>query len=118
MPTRSAETPETSVGQSAAMNSARLTPFLIALAGAAALGLAIAANAAESAGPPRSGASAPGGAPPGPPPEAVAACKGKTEGTTVSFTGRAGETFSGTCQNVGGVLAARPAGGGSGGQRR
>jgi hypothetical protein len=107
------------------MDAPRPTSFLIALAAATALGLAIAAIGAESAAPSRAGASTPGGNPPGPPPEAVAACKGKTEGTTVSFTGRAGETFSGTCQTTNGVLAARPTGGQGGpggpggqGQRR
>ncbi len=53
----------------------------------------------------------PGGEPPAPPPEAVAACNGKAEGDTVSFTGRRGETVTGTCQRIGSVLAARPAGG-------
>lgn len=53
----------------------------------------------------------PSGRPPGPPPEAVAACSGKSAGTQVSFTGRRGETVSGTCELVNGVLAARPAGG-------
>ena len=104
------------------MDAPRPTSFLIALAAATALGLAMAAIAADSAPPARGGASAPGGNPPGPPPEAVAACKGKTEGTTVSFTGRAGETFTGVCQTTNGVLAARPAGGQGGpggqGQRR
>ena len=53
----------------------------------------------------------PAGAPPGPPPEAVAACAGKTAGTTVSFAGRGGDTVTGVCGLVNGVLAARPAGG-------
>ena len=52
----------------------------------------------------------PSGGPSGPPPEAIAACVGKTEGTTVSFTGRGGETFTGICQKDGNQLAARPAG--------
>ena len=71
--------------------------------------LAGAAHAADGA------ASAPSGHPPGPPPEAVAACKGKTEGTQVSFSTRGGETVSGVCQKVGDVLAARPLGGPPGG---
>ncbi len=46
----------------------------------------------------------------GPPPEAVAACKGKAAGDPASFTGRRGETVTGTCiQLENGVLAARPA---------
>jgi hypothetical protein len=54
--------------------------------------------------PPRSSASGPVG----PPPEAIAACVGKSEGTSVSFTGRHGETFNGVCRLIGGVLAATP----------
>jgi hypothetical protein len=46
----------------------------------------------------------------GPPPEAIAACSGKTAGAAVTFTGRNGKTFSGTCQQDGKVLAARPSG--------
>lgn len=53
----------------------------------------------------------PDGPPPGPPPEAIAACVGKVAGDVVSFTGRGGETVSGTCQLDGTVLAARPTGG-------
>ena len=71
--------------------------------------LAGTARAADSA------ASAPTGQPPGPPPEAVAACKGKTEGTQVSFSARGGETLTGVCQKIGDVLAARPLGGPPGG---
>jgi hypothetical protein len=56
-------------------------------------------------------ASAPGGRPPGPPPEAIAACQGKTEGTQVSFVTRRADTLTGVCQKMGDVLAARPAGG-------
>jgi hypothetical protein len=58
----------------------------------------------------------PGGRPHGPPPEAIAACSGKAAGATVSFTGRRGDTLTGTCEKVGDVLAARPAGGPPGGQ--
>ncbi|MDD0809457.1 hypothetical protein PSQ20_03855 [Curvibacter sp. RS43] len=39
----------------------------------------------------------PSGQPPGPPPEAVAACTGKTVGTACSFTGRQNDTLSGQC---------------------
>jgi len=59
-------------------------------------------------------ASSAGGAPPGPPPEAIDACKGKAEGAQVSFSGHHGEAFTGVCQLVNGVLAARPAGGAGG----
>lgn len=55
--------------------------------------------------------SAPSGQPPGPPPEAIAACNGKAEGAQVQFTNRSGAQLSGTCQKIGNVLAARPAGG-------
>lgn len=58
-----------------------------------------------------SGSSNPPSKPPSPPPEAIAACAGKTDGAPVSFKGRNGETLSGTCNLVEGVLAARPAGG-------
>ena len=44
----------------------------------------------------------------GPPPEAVEACKGKSEGTTVEFTNRGGEKMKGTCRQSGGQLAAMP----------
>ena len=88
---------------------------VIAASGAALIGFATAAATSTTAEPPAPPAS---GAPHGPPPEAIAACKGKTEGTTVSFTGRGGETLTGTCQTTNGVLAARPAGGPGGvGQR-
>jgi hypothetical protein len=60
-------------------------------------------------------ASAPPGRPLEPPPEAIAACTGRTEGTQVSFTGRGGQTVSGVCRKVGDVLAAKPAGGPPGG---
>ena len=33
----------------------------------------------------------------GPPPEAIAACKGKASGATCSFTGRQNESLTGTC---------------------
>ncbi|XAH22678.1 hypothetical protein AAFF27_22170 [Xylophilus sp. GW821-FHT01B05] len=45
----------------------------------------------------------------GPPPEAIAACQGKTEGTSVSITMRDGRTMTGTCKTgPDGTLAARP----------
>lgn len=49
-----------------------------------------------------------GGRPPGPPPEAVAACKGKTEGTAVEFTLRDGKTVKGICRTFNGQMAAAP----------
>jgi hypothetical protein len=49
-----------------------------------------------------------------PPPEAVAACNGKAAGDTVTFTGRRG-TMTGVCEEIGGVLAARPVRGSQGG---
>jgi hypothetical protein len=44
----------------------------------------------------------------GPPPEAVEACKGKSEGTAVEFTNRGGEIMKGTCRQTEGQLAAMP----------
>ena len=56
-----------------------------------------------------------GGAPPqhgskphGPPPEAIAACKGKAVGTQASFTDRGGRTISGACTQMGDVVAVPP----------
>jgi hypothetical protein len=49
-----------------------------------------------------------GGRPHGPPPEAVAACKGKAVGTQASFTDRAGHTVSGPCTQMGDVVAVPP----------
>ncbi|HET6421788.1 MAG TPA: hypothetical protein VFG19_16645 [Geobacteraceae bacterium] len=48
------------------------------------------------------------GRPSGPPPEAVEACKGMSEGTVVEFTNRGGEKVRGTCRQSGGRLAAAP----------
>ena len=45
---------------------------------------------------------------PGPPPEAVAACKGKAVGTQASFTDRGGRTVSGACTQMGDVVAIPP----------
>jgi len=63
-----------------------------------------AASGSDGAPPPRPGASASGG----PPPEAIAACAGKAQGTSVTFTGRRGETFNGICRLIDGVLVAAP----------
>jgi len=82
----------------------------IGLAMAVWAGMAPPAHGATAAPPAIPGSGA-GDAPPGPPPEAIAACKGKAEGATVSFAGRHGESFNGVCQLVNGVLAARPVGG-------
>ncbi len=73
-----------------------LTGSLIALAAP----LALAAPPAESAQ---------GGHPPGPPPEAIAACSGKTEGTKVTITLPDGRALAATCHLHNGVMAARPA---------
>jgi hypothetical protein len=43
-----------------------------------------------------------------PPPEAITACKGKSEGTAVQFTNHRGETFKGVCRQFEGVLVAMP----------
>jgi hypothetical protein len=43
-----------------------------------------------------------------PPPEAIAACKGKSEGTSVQFTSPRGDTFTGVCKLFEGVLTAMP----------
>ncbi|HYP31444.1 MAG TPA: hypothetical protein VES00_06230 [Burkholderiaceae bacterium] len=44
----------------------------------------------------------------GPPPEAIAACKGKAIGTQASFTDRGGRTVSGPCTQMGDVVAVPP----------
>ncbi len=68
-------------------------------AGVVAASLMLAGTAAMAADSSSSSSGGPsGGPPPGPPPEAIAACQGKAVGATASFTGRKGETFSGTCQ--------------------
>lgn len=77
---------------------------------AAVFGLAFAALALPvlaQDGPPSDGGGQ-AGRPPGPPPEAIAACKGKTEGTQVSFTLRDGKSVTGTCRTMDGQLAAMP----------
>ena len=48
------------------------------------------------------------GRPQGPPPEAIAACEGKSAGDSVTFTGRRGETLEATCQEKDGQMAAVP----------
>ena len=48
------------------------------------------------------------GRPQGPPPEAIAACEGKSSGDSVEFTGRRGDTIEATCQEDEGQLAAVP----------
>jgi hypothetical protein len=60
------------------------------------------ARAEETNGPPR---------PEGrmkPPPEAIAACKGKSEGTAVQFITPRGDTIKGVCKQFDGILAAMP----------
>lgn len=44
----------------------------------------------------------------GPPPEAFTACEGKAAGDTAQFTGRRGETVTGTCEQEGERLVLRP----------
>ncbi|SDZ82980.1 hypothetical protein SAMN05660420_00515 [Desulfuromusa kysingii] len=48
------------------------------------------------------------GRPQGPPPEAIAACEGKSVGDSVTFTGREGESIKSTCQEVDGQIVAVP----------
>jgi hypothetical protein len=67
------------------------------------------AIAAENNGPP-------GRPSMGPPPEAIAACKGKSEGTTVQFTTPRGKTLKGVCKVINGTLTAVPEGGMRGSQ--
>jgi hypothetical protein len=42
------------------------------------------------------------------PPEAIAACQGKSEGATVQFTTSRGETLNGVCKDFEGILTAMP----------
>ena len=44
----------------------------------------------------------------GPPLEAYKACEGKSEGSTAQFSGRDGETVTGTCRMADGKLVLRP----------
>lgn len=46
----------------------------------------------------------------GPPPEAIKACTGKQEGDSVSFSGKGGDSVTGTCQTINGQLVAVPEG--------
>ena len=84
-----------------------LTKSSLTLLGAIAFsGAALAQTAAAE---PDAGASGSGGRHHGPPQEAIAACAGKTDGATVSFTGRTGKSITGTCKTgPDGVMAARP----------
>lgn len=66
------------------------------------------ATSALAAPPAEGAASAGSGRPPGPPPEAVAACKGKSAGAIASFTARDGRIFTGVCRSVEGTLAVAP----------
>jgi len=43
-----------------------------------------------------------------PPPEAIAACKGKSEGVSVQFTTPRGDKLKGVCKQFEGVLTAMP----------
>jgi|SRR5208282_68988 len=43
-----------------------------------------------------------------PPPEAITACKGKSEGTFVQFTTSRGDTLKGVCRQVDGAMVAVP----------
>lgn len=47
---------------------------------------------------------------PEPPPEAVEACAGKSEGTTVEFTLRDDRKVNGICREIGGRMVAMPDG--------
>lgn len=47
----------------------------------------------------------------GPPPEAVEACKDKTDGAAVEFINRRGDTVKATCKQIEGQLVAVPEGG-------
>ena len=48
-----------------------------------------------------------------PPPEAIAVCKGKSEGTIVQFKTSRGDTLKGVCRQVDGVMTAMPPSGAS-----
>lgn len=47
-----------------------------------------------------------------PPPEAIAACKGKSEGDAVQFSTSRGDTLKGVCKLFEGALTAMPPNGG------
>lgn len=57
---------------------------------------------------PNSTKSRPGAKRNGPPPEAYKACEGKTAGTPAQMKGPRGETVTGVCEALDGVLALRP----------
>ena len=63
-------------------------------------------------------ASGQGRGPKGAPPEAIAACEGKSAGDSVEFTGRRGESLEATCQEKDGQLVAVPDNAPSGGGPR
>ena len=90
------------------MNASRilLATALLALAPLAAL-----AQDGPAGNPPPDGA-VPGHR--GPPPEAIAACKGKAVGAQASFVDRGGRTVSGACMQMGDVVAVPPPHGGHG----
>ncbi|WCM86793.1 hypothetical protein [Acidovorax sp. NCPPB 3576] len=81
-------------------------PTITTLAGLC-LGLSLTALAASNA----LAQGGPNGQPPGPPPEAYTACKGQTEGASVTLTMPDGKTLPGTCRTMNGTLVAMPAGG-------
>jgi len=79
-----------------------------ALAGLLSLGAS--AQQDGAGGPPDGAGGSQGGSthrPSGPPPEAYAACTGKSAGVSVSFTLRDGRTVQGVCELIGDRLAAR-----------
>ncbi len=92
------------------MKNAHRRDGLLATAAALVLSLSVAAPlvafAQSDSGTPPDGP--PHGHPHGPPPEAVAACKGKAVGTVASFTDRGGRTVSGACTQMGDVVAVPP----------
>ena len=67
--------------------------------------LAAFAQGPDGGGPPPDG---PGHGHRGPPPEAIAACQGKAVGSQASFTGRDGRPLTGTCTQMGDVVAIAP----------
>jgi hypothetical protein len=84
-----------------AMTSKR---WIFALSTAVLLGATAVASAQDAASAPQRGYREP-------PPEALAACKGKAVGDEVSFQGRDGQVITATCvQMNNGALVARPAG--------
>ncbi|MFT3734958.1 MAG: hypothetical protein QM776_08040 [Rhodocyclaceae bacterium] len=82
---------------------------LCLLAAALMLTASIATQAASSSASSTQPTPPDGVRPPGPPPEAIAACQGKSEGAKVTFKGRSGESMEGICRTIDGKLAAVPA---------